>query len=94
MSGSWLMLSAASKEFSTSSLIVVYRHLPGCVLHNASCYKSLLRLRRGTQDTSCVTSHVVEAGDVLVFGKEFCRALVLEGVFACLCHLLPHARPS
>jgi hypothetical protein len=30
MSGSWLMLSAASSAFSTSSRIVVYRHLPGC----------------------------------------------------------------
>ena len=30
MSGSWLMLSAASSEFSTSSRMVVYRHLPGC----------------------------------------------------------------
>ena len=29
-SGSWPMLSAASKEFSTSSLMLVYRHLPGC----------------------------------------------------------------
>ena len=30
MSGSWLMLSAASREFSTSSRIVVYRHFPAC----------------------------------------------------------------
>jgi hypothetical protein len=30
ISGSWLILSAESREFSTNSRIVVYRHLPGC----------------------------------------------------------------
>lgn len=31
ISGSWLMLSAESREFSTSSRMVVYRHFPGCI---------------------------------------------------------------
>lgn len=35
MSGSWLMLSAASSAFSTSSRMVVYRHLPGCKARGA-----------------------------------------------------------
>ena len=30
MSGKAPLLSEASREFSTSSLTVVYRHLPGC----------------------------------------------------------------
>ena len=35
MSGSLLILSAESNEFSTSSRIVVYRHFPGCTSNHS-----------------------------------------------------------
>ena len=37
MFGSWLMLSAASREFSTSSRMLVYRLLPGYTSETTAC---------------------------------------------------------
>ena len=92
MSGSWLMLSAASNEFSTSSRTVVYRHLPGCKAWQCRFQAPAQTGWHSKENFGVDASqaHVVKAGDVLVLRKEFCRALVLEGV--CFHSLLSHTR--
>ncbi len=88
MSGSWPPLSAASNEFSTSSLTVVYRHFPGCAEYNLMSEdyighaESFIALISGDDESEklCIGIHIVEACDVLVLRKELCRALLLQDI--------------
>lgn len=82
ISGSWPILSAASREFSTNSLTLVYKHLPGC---SKQFSLSLLHQPHATQ-TSVQDPYVVKASYVLVFCKELGRGLLLQHIRLAFCH--------
>ena len=83
ISGSWPILSAASREFSTSSLTLVYKHLPGC---NRQCRISSSLRDSLHQANQTLSPHVVKPGYVLVFCKELGRALLLQNFRFAFCH--------
>ena len=88
MSGSWLMPSAASSAFSTSSRIVVYKHLPGCGRWDQSQQRTLGRSSIGKRQRAAHAAasqaarraHVVKACDSAVVSEELRRALLLQQV--------------
>ncbi len=54
MSGNKPMLSAASSEFSTSSLTVVYRHLPGCAQRSTTRPTGRTYVRLNVRHVGCM----------------------------------------
>lgn len=79
------MLSAASKEFSTSSLTLVYKHLPGCSKKDGLQSLSFCQLAPSTPGNA-PNFHVVKPGYVLVFRKELSRAFLLQNIRLAFCH--------
>lgn len=94
MSGSWLMLSAASNPFSTSSRMVVYRHLPGCRRNRAvQRQQAWMEGRRHghsalphASGSPKLAAHIVESRDGAVVGEELGRTLLLQHVGLALAH--------
>ena len=86
MSGSWLMLSAASREFSTSSLIVVYRHLPGCACsapwHAAGPHANLVDWHMGNPITSTVHCRTLSKPAMFLFSAKNSAGLLCSRVSA------------
>ena len=74
ISGIAPMLSAASREFSTSSRTVVYKHLPGCK-HPAVEFSSLRLLHAAGN-----RAHVIKARYIPMLCKELCWALLLQTI--------------
>jgi hypothetical protein len=70
------MLSAESKEFSTSSRIVVYRHFPGYTIN-----KTIESVPYATGKKRSKSTHIIKPSNILVIGEKLCWTLLLQRFF-------------